>query len=116
MKKHLMGLMAVLMVLAFVTAVFAVSDTLVLKSPTKGDVKFTHKKHTDALAGKCVDCHHTTKAGGTPEKCTNCHDQATGAKGGGLNAKAAFHKQCAGCHKTMAKGPVLGKCNECHGA
>jgi len=115
MKKHLMGLMAVLMVLAFVTAVFAVSDTIVLKSPTKGDVKFTHKKHTDALGGKCVDCHHKTPAGGTPAACTTCHD-ATGAKGGNVNTKKAFHDQCAGCHKKMGKGPILGKCNECHGA
>lgn len=114
MKKRFLGLLAVFMILAFAAAVFAVSDTLVLKSPTKGDVKFTHKKHSDALAGKCVDCHHKTAAGGTPQKCIACHD-ATGAKGGGINTKSAFHKQCAGCHKKMAKGPKLGKCNECHG-
>jgi len=114
MSKHLTKILVIVMILAFAGAVFAVGDVLTLKSATKGDVKFTHKKHTEYANGNCTECHHKTPAGGTPKACTSCHD-ATGAQGGGVNTKAAFHKQCAGCHKKMNKGPKLAKCNECHG-
>lgn len=116
MNKPLVTILVIAIALAFVGSVLAVDDILTLKSPNKGDVKFTHAKHTGYVNGSCVDCHHKTPAGGTPAACTSCHDDDGQPNGGGINAKKAFHKQCAGCHKKMGKGPKMNECNACHGA
>jgi len=78
-----------------------------------GDVTFPHKFHTDTQKVACVTCHHTTKEGGTPEKCSKCHGTDPKAPA----AKDAFHKVCQDCHKQKnekegKKAPT--KCTECH--
>ena len=115
MKKHLTLLLVIVVSLAFVGVVLAVDDILILKSPTKGNVKFTHKLHVGYAGGNCQACHHKTPAGGTPAACTSCHTADGQPNGGGVSAKKAFHKQCADCHKKMNKGPKMGNCNGCHG-
>jgi hypothetical protein len=95
------------------TGVFA--KDVVEYNPPYGKVKFTHKKHADAIKD-CVRCHHTWKKGETTGKqCKECHKAK--AEGKAISAKDAYHKDCKGCHEEAKKankpsGPT--GCTTCH--
>ena len=76
---------------------------------------FPHKKHQEMadLKGKCVTCHHKTKADAKPAKCSSCHTHVKDkGKDGAIGFKKAFHKVCQDCHKKKDK--KFGKCKYCH--
>ena len=68
----------------------------------RGDVTFTHEKHSTKT--ECSVCHHTEGFA----VCGSCH----GEKEGILSSKKALHNNCKGCHKEMKQGPT--KCKGCH--
>jgi hypothetical protein len=106
--------------------------TSVWPTPTKSNVAFTHKKHSEEYKVACTQCHHvmkdgknTWKEGDAVERCDKCHTEATiqGEKKlppdqQKLNLKLAFHNQCIPCHqkekkaKADTKAPVT--CAQCH--
>ncbi len=106
--------------------------TPVWPTPTKGNVAFTHKKHSEEYKVACNQCHHVMKdgknvwkEGDAVERCDKCHTEATiqGEKKlppdqQKLNLKLAFHNQCIPCHqkekkaKADTKAPVT--CAQCH--
>jgi len=142
--KWISGFMAVA-VLVFIAA-FAVvaadqkvNDEFEIKAglwpaPTKGPVKFTHKKHAEDYKIACADCHHVYKdgknvwkQGDQVDRCEKCHTEPTiqGEKKlppdqQKLNLKIAFHDNCQGCHQKLkkekpdTKAPVT--CTGCHPA
>ena len=142
--KWISGFMAVA-VLVFIAA-FAVvaadqkvNDEFEIKAglwptPTKGPVKFTHKKHAEDYKVACADCHHVYKdgknvwkQGDQVDRCEKCHTEPTiqGEKKlppdqQKLNLKIAFHENCQGCHQKLkkekpdTKAPVT--CTGCHPA
>lgn len=75
-----------------------------------GEVKFTHKKHTETFKISCLKCHHTWEEGKVSgDLCKDCHKkQATEV----FSSKEAYHKNCKGCHATEKKGPT--GCTQCH--
>jgi len=93
------------------------------KSDKKGPVKFSHKKHIEALKIACTDCHHDYKDGknvwkeGEPvKKCAACHDPLE-KKGDVDKLNTAYHNNCKECHKKAVadgKEAPYKKCNECH--
>ncbi|MBP8645325.1 MAG: cytochrome c3 family protein [Syntrophobacteraceae bacterium] len=114
-------------------------DEIVIKAdlwptPTKGPVKFTHKKHAEDYKIACADCHHVYKdgknvwkQGDQVDRCEKCHTEPTvqGEKKlppdqQKLNLKIAFHENCQGCHQKLkkekadTKAPVT--CTGCHPA
>ncbi len=115
MKKQLIVILVIVSMLTAVGVALAVSDVLTLTSPTKGNVKFTHKLHVGYCANNCATCHHKPAVNGAYQKCSACHNATGQPNGGGVNAKTAFHKQCTNCHKAKAKGPQMNQCNGCHG-
>jgi hypothetical protein len=106
--------------------------TAVWPTPTKANVAFTHKKHSEEYKVACNQCHHVYKdgknvwkEGDAVERCDKCHTEATiqGEKKlppdqQKLNLKLAFHNQCIPCHqkekkaKADTKAPVT--CAQCH--
>jgi hypothetical protein len=117
MKKRMLS-MAILagfvLSILMVTGAFAQKDEMTFDVPY-GKVKFTHKKHTDAIKD-CLKCHHTWKKGETSGKlCKDCHKAK--AEGKTLSMKDAAHKDCKGCHDEAKKakktaGPT--GCTQCH--
>jgi hypothetical protein len=124
------GTIAVLVALAFVFSLavaFAAEkppEVVVLKGPTKGAVKFTHKKHAEEMKIACTECHHVIKDGknvwkeGDPvQKCETCHKLEAKPGEKPMSLKEAFHQNCwKGCHveekKAGKKAPTM--CNQCH--
>jgi hypothetical protein len=77
-----------LLSLVMVTGAIAAKDEIVFNT-SNGDVKFTHKKHSETLKIDCLKCHHTWKKGDTSGKvCNECHKEK--AEGKTLSAKDAF--------------------------
>jgi len=117
MKKRMLS-MAILagfvLSILMVTGAFAQKDEMTFDVPY-GKVKFTHKKHADAIKD-CLKCHHTWKKGETSGKlCKDCHKAK--AEGKALSMKDAAHKDCKGCHDEAKKankpaGPT--GCTQCH--
>jgi hypothetical protein len=97
---------------------------------TKGEIQFSHKKHTedyakqyaDLYAKGCSECHHDAKgqpikdlkADSKVDACIACHKKCGEAPKGKdapkLDAKAkleflaeAYHANCVGCHKDFNK-------------
>ena len=142
-------LLTVFVVVAFVGALGLVNlhgaatqkapDTINIKAslwpnPTKGPVKFSHKKHAEDYKVACAECHHVFKdgknvwkEGDKVDKCEACHNEPTitgemklPPDKQKLNLKIAFHKNCQGCHQQLkkkdpakyAKIPVT--CAQCH--
>lgn len=119
--KSILTAVAVVVTMVFATTSLysaisaAAPDKLVIKEfkKKKPAVPFPHKQHVDAKIS-CKKCHHTTEAGATPKKCSECHKAE---KGDAPDAKKAFHKSCTPCHKKAEKkgektGPT--KCGDCH--
>ena len=88
MKRTIVAMFAIV---AFAGSAFAVSDVIEMKK----NVKFTHKKHNEAL-----------------KDCTKCHAKPEGGKIEGFGKDLAHGKGCKGCHVEMKKGPT--SCKECH--
>jgi hypothetical protein len=106
--------------------------TSVWPTPTKANVAFAHKKHSEEFKIACDKCHHVYKdgknvwkEGDAVERCDKCHTEATiqGEKKlppdqQKLNLKLAFHNSCIPCHqkekkaKPDTKAPVT--CAQCH--
>ena len=117
MKKRMLS-MAILagfvLSILMVTGAFAQKDEVTF-DVSYGKVKFTHKKHADAIKD-CLKCHHTWKKGETSGKlCKECHKAK--AEGKALSMKDAAHKDCKGCHDEAKKankpaGPT--GCTQCH--
>lgn len=130
-------LIAVIVVAAFLTGSLGmvamaaktksgdVKDTFLIKPPWKAKKpapKFTHTDHDKKHKIKCAECHHVYKGkknvwkeGDKVQKCFACHKKTkdASAKGGGMTAMKAFHKNCRDCHKKkVKKGPR--RCAECH--
>jgi len=99
-------------------------ESILLKGPSMGAVKFPHSAHLK-VAGRCEVCHHPSKAEkplkSPQEVCTDCHTKpATPPVTIGL--QAAFHNPtataglCVTCHQTENShgkaAPV--KCSDCH--
>jgi hypothetical protein len=102
------------------------------KTPTKGPVKLTHKKHLKDYGVSCLECHHVYRDGKNVwepgmavDKCHECHDEPTVKGENSLppgsklrNLKLAFHKNCQGCHRTLkAENPESNAptvCSKCH--
>lgn len=115
MKKALVVVLGLAICGLFALAADPPAD---IKFDTKmGTVTFPHKAHADKGI-KCEACHHTTKAGETPQKCEACHDKAA-AKDKAPKLSDAVHTTCWQCHeKTVAagqkSGPVKKDCKVCH--
>ena len=117
MKKRMLS-MAILagfvLSILMVTGAFAQKDEMTFDVPY-GKVKFTHKKHADAIKD-CLKCHHTWKKGETSGKlCKDCHKAK--AEGKALSMKDAAHKDCKGCHDEAKKGNKPAGptgCTQCH--
>lgn len=112
MKKLTIAFLCFAFFVAFSVFAADAPEKAVLKAKN-GDVTFPHKAHAETLKITCVTCHHTTKEGETPEKCSKCHGTDPKAPA----VKDAFHKVCQDCHKQKnekegKKAPV--KCMECH--
>jgi cytochrome c553 len=114
--------------------VIDISSPKVWPNPTKKNLPFSHKKHSEEYKVTCVDCHHDYKDGkniwkeGDPvQKCEACHTDATikdvnklPPEQQKLNLNLAFHNNCRGCHQKIKKEnkdsliPVA--CTGCHAA
>ncbi|UCF69175.1 MAG: cytochrome c3 family protein [Acidobacteriota bacterium] len=82
-----------------------------------GTVTFNHKDHADKI-GDCAACHHTTKAGETPQSCGSCHD-AKQVVENAPKLKDAVHSTCWDCHTSKLEageksGPIKKDCKACH--
>ena len=123
MLAVMIGLMLLVAVVAY--AAETAPGTVVLKGAPMGGVKFDHKAHEKAAAGKCETCHHAAKpekaAKSAHENCQDCHTTTPTAPMK-TKAQAAFHNPtatagtCIDCHKAEnAKGKKAPtKCTECH--
>ena len=118
---------SVLFLLIAVCSVWAqtpAQNTLLLKGPSMGAVKFPHAAHLK-VAGKCEVCHHASNSAKPlklpQQACTDCHTKPpTPPVTTGL--QAAFHNPkataglCITCHNTENShgkaAPV--KCADCH--
>jgi len=112
-KTTLFILAAFVLVLVGATGVFAAAPEKVVLNAKPGNITFPHKAHAETLKIACAICHHTTKEGETPVKCSTCHGKDIKA----LKAQDAFHKKCQGCHKEMnekEKKNAPTKCTQCH--
>lgn len=112
MKKLLLSTLSVLFLIALFSFAADQPEKITLQAKM-GNVTFDHKAHAETLKIACVTCHHTTKEGETPEKCSSCHGKDPKAPA----IKDAFHKGCQDCHKQKnekegKKAPT--KCTECH--
>jgi hypothetical protein len=127
LKLTMLALMAGLLFLSVgvLTAADAPDQIMIqekaFKSPKKGPVKFSHKKHATDYKVKCNECHHDYKDGKNVwkdtdpvKKCDACHDPEE-KKGNAEKLQLAFHKNCQGCHKELkGKEAPYKKCNDCH--
>ena len=136
-KKMAVAVMIAVACLFFAGGIYAkVADVIKVENKgcqnTKGEIQFSHKKHSTDYKGACTDCHHVMKDGkntwkdGDPvQKCQECHNEPTiqgekklAPEQQKLNLKIAFHDNCQGCHKKIKKdkpdttAPVT--CTGCH--
>ncbi len=103
----------------------------ICKTPKKGPVLLTHKKHAEDYKINCNECHHVYKdgkniwkKGDAVQKCSECHDLTVSRKElkeMGPDAKmkhfaTAFHNNCKKCHKKNKKegGKAPTSCKDCH--
>lgn len=106
MKKIIAGVLAVLVVAVFSTAVMAQGkESYEFKGGAMGKVAFGHKIHKEKIPD-CKACHHKDEPG-KEVGCVGCH-----TKDSKVNTKAAFHDSCMKCHKEKNQGPK--GCKECH--
>jgi hypothetical protein len=100
-------------------------DTILLKGPSFGGVKFVHAKHVDVA--ECAVCHHSPRpempASDEFAKCKSCHTEVVEPPMV-TNGRDAFHDRrareglCVGCHTTEAAAgkATPARCTTCHKA
>ena len=134
-KKMVVAVVIAMACLFFAGGIYAkVADVVKLENKgcenTKGQIEFSHKKHSEDYAKKyakiypngCGDCHHDDKgkpiagltADSKVQKCFDCHKKCGEAPKGKdapkLEKKAkiefiaeAYHENCTGCHRDYNK-------------
>jgi cytochrome c553 len=135
-KKIAAGLIVAVACLFVAGGIYAkVADTLKIDTKgydklTKGELPFTHKKHSEEFAKQyadlyakgCGECHHDAKnqplkdlkADSKVQKCIECHKKPGEAPKGKDAPKLtkeqkreyhaeALHDNCQGCHKEFNK-------------
>ncbi len=90
-------------------------DMVLDQSGERGRVPFPHHDHFEMVTPSgggetCQVCHHTSEAGETPDRCSDCHlvEPTLDAP----SAEKAYHGTCKVCHREEQAGPK--KCSECH--
>lgn len=119
MKRVAMLLAVVFTVVAAFAYVGAVDKgpeniTINVIQEKKAPVEFKHHEHQKRVKDDCKACHHATKEGEQPEKCSKCHMKE--AAGDTPDFKKAMHDGCKDCHKKekAAGKNAPTKCKECH--
>lgn len=145
-KKTILTLAAVAAIVLFLSVALYAGSTVPTEvdlstkiegyTNKKGDVHFSHAKHTTDYKVACSECHHDEngkpradlKEGDEVKTCAECHTKGgeiKGKKAKGLSDKEkleylgnAFHENCKTCHKKYNKqnktkaAPTT--CSKCH--